>query len=48
MYLLKHFEQNDPALLLKVMRQRTLASLVSLVSLVDRAQLATHLPAVAG
>ena len=45
MYLLKHFEQNDPALLLKVMRQRTL---VSLVSLVDRAQLATHLPAVAG
>ncbi len=44
MYLPKHFEQNDPALLLEVMRQYTFATLVSLV---DGAQFATHVPVVA-
>ncbi|MBC7513305.1 MAG: FMN-binding negative transcriptional regulator [Herminiimonas sp.] len=44
MYLPKHFEQDDPVLLLEVMRQHTFATLVSLV---DGAQFATHLPVVA-
>lgn len=44
MYLPKHFEQNDPALLLEVMQQQSFATLVSLV---DGAQFATHVPVVA-
>ena len=44
MYLPKHFEQNDPALLLEVMRQYSFATLVSQV---DGVPFATHVPVVA-
>ena len=44
MYLPKHFEQDDPVLLLEVMRQHTFATLVSQV---DGAHFATHVPVVA-
>ena len=44
MYLPKHFEQNDPELLLAFMQQYDFATLISVV---DGAQFATHVPVLA-
>ncbi|MBC7416139.1 MAG: FMN-binding negative transcriptional regulator [Herminiimonas sp.] len=45
MYVPKHFEQNDPALLLEVMQRHNFASLVSNL---DGVPFATHVPVVVG